>query len=862
MTNRTTYSKKEIHSKLIDIANKYSEIDNEDYLKAGLFGYITESLSMIMRDSSIHKSMLYKESFLNTAVMPKSIYNWAKMFNININKATPAYADIELVINKNNLSTMVDMKTLDNYSGEFGFVDDKNVKAFVINKKDPIIADEYTFMLEHSIKIYRHSSGDNDFSAEYILTEKETTNYQKLKTNILTVYPAGNNIIIKARAYQYKINKISKQIPNNSILNTKNHVFNFEGQFSNITVSYERANLGEQNIECRYSNINNKEIGNFCYYNLNDPNEIQISFSNSEDAFMPKSNDILNVYIYTTEGSNVPSYFSGDGVLIQSDEDFKKYPIIVRFNPVDIIGGQDVPSLNKIRDTIINEISSRNVIITESDLNNYFTILTSLLESVNDGKVTFIKKRDDIIRRLFSAYLLIRDGMDDDGNPAESNFISRCVPTNTIDIDFPISKNASRPFGTIARHKSDIITEYVYAPTSNGLDDYYVIPFYMYISLNPIKKVKYLYNLVDTEVGSHFSSITISGNTSNGYYMIPTTTTVIRSLTGRFAASEYTVTFNYSTNFDAASYFSSKTENTLSIKKDGSIIADIKNNEWTVYSEQQEDNKSLFNTAITVKIPVAENEFDFASGSTKQINIKSGETSIGIPENVILELEASPIANGTTFKFKTVTDDNISLFQNLDNLLFSDIIINTETEDSNSTIKSITVKDVPVVHSSYFKNRSAENTDKFINQLFTYINILKENIDKLETNTFFDIKFYNTYGTAHIYDTLTTNTKVSFNIVLQNDYKDESLYSNIRSEIKSYIRRLVDESNKTNSLRISSIITLTDSTFNEYIDHIEFMGLNDSFNQYIKKLDIDESLQVPEWLNIPADKIDDYITFS
>ena len=861
MTNKTTYSKKEIHDKLINIAQKYSEIDNADYLKAGLFGYVTESMSMIMRDSSMHKAMLYKESFLNTAVMPKSIYNWAKMFNINISKATPAYADIEFVINKTNLTNMVDSKTLGQYNSGFGFSDnDRDIKAFVINKADPIIADAYTFMLEHSIKV---TKTNDDFSAEYILTEKETTNYQDIKTPILTVYPSGSNIIIKARAYQYSITKFGKQIPNNSILNTKNHIFNFTGQFANVTATYERAYAGEQEIECRYSNINNEEVGTFCYYNLNEPNELQISFSSAEDAFMPKSNDILNVYVYTTEGSNVPSYFSGDAVMIQSDEDFKKYPIIVRFNPVEIIGGQDAPSLNKIRDTIINEISSRNVIITESDLNNYFTILTSLLESVNDGKVTFIKKRDDIVRRLFTAYLLIRDGMDDDGNVAPSNFVSRCVPTNTIDIDFPISKNFSRPFGTVARRKTDIVTEYVYSPTASGLNEYYVIPFYMYTSLNPIRKVKYLYNLADAEVNCHFSRIIITGNGSNGYYMIPTTATLVRALEGRFASRYYTLTYNYTTNFDAGSYFSNTPpDNTrVNVKQGSSTIASFAVKEWTIESSVQEDNKDLFTTNITVKLEVSENEFDFSTGSTKFINIKTESSDIPIPEDVIFELEAKPSANGVTFDFVTTTDDTMTMFQNLDNLLFSDIVINTDPNNKD-VIKYITIKDVPVIHSSYFAENAKTKTDRFINQLFTYINILKENIDKLETNTFFDIKFYNTYGTAHIYDTLTTNIKVKFNIILKDAYKDETAYANIRSEIKSYIRRLIEESNKTNSLRISSIITLTDTAFTSYIDHIEFRGLNDTFNQYIKKLNIDESLQVPEWLNIPADKIDEYIDFS
>ena len=70
--NIISSSKKEIYTKLLDIAEKYTDIKNTDFLKTGLFGYITESMAMMIRDSSYHKTMLYNESFLNTAVIPKS----------------------------------------------------------------------------------------------------------------------------------------------------------------------------------------------------------------------------------------------------------------------------------------------------------------------------------------------------------------------------------------------------------------------------------------------------------------------------------------------------------------------------------------------------------------------------------------------------------------------------------------------------------------------------------------------------------------------------------------------------------------------------------------------------------------------
>ena len=872
---KNTYSKKEIYSKLLDIAGKYTNITNEDYLKSGLFGYLTESMAMMIKDSSLHKSMLYKESFLNTAVIPKSIYNWAKMFNINISNATPAYADIEIMISKEHIDELIGKKTLDKYDSYFGLSDDDdnadNNEVFIIDKRNPIMADDYYFMLEHSIKISKDSSGV--YKAEYITTEPITTAFQTIKTPVLSIFPRDNTYVIKARAYQYKTNIFTKQIPNNSILSTKIHTYNFDGQFAGLSVSYRRANDSEKNIETRYSNINNSEIGTFCYYNLNTDHELQITFSNHEDAFMPKSNDILKVCIYTTEGSNVPTYYSGDAIYMQSDDDFKAYPIIIRFNPNNIIGGKDVPSLDKIRDSVINEISSRNVIITESDLNNYFAILTSLLESINDGKVQFIKKRDDIVRRLFSAYILLRDGLTDDGEPAQGTYLSKCIPTNTIDIDFPIAKNSSRAFGTVVRRKTDKVNEYVYAPTTEGLDgDYYIIPFYMYVSLNPVRKIKYIYNLADSEVTSSFTSI------NTDYYIVPTSICLKRDLDGYQASDTYTVDFKFITDFDLGSSISkipeSNDNNELNIRKENNVLAKIKlnaDNNIVTSKKQSDEEGGLYETTISVNIKVAPTEFDFNNGSTQYIQIMTDDNSVSqIPEDVVFELSSSFTINSKTITFVVRGDEEQTLFQNLDNMLFSDVIINYSSSENDPTstitslsngvgtnttsiIKSITVKDVPVVHGSFFKEDATANKSKFINQLFAYISLLKENIDKLETNTFFDIKFYNTYGSAHIYNSLKTNLDLDIKVILKDEHKNNE---SVKSNIRSYIRQLVDESNKAGGFRYSAIVTQTDSAFADYIDHIEFYGLNDTFNQYINKLDVDESLQVPEWLNISKDSLE------
>ena len=56
----------DIYNKYLAIGEKYFGKD-KDFLSYGAIGYWTELMASNMRDSAIHKMMLYNENFLNTA---------------------------------------------------------------------------------------------------------------------------------------------------------------------------------------------------------------------------------------------------------------------------------------------------------------------------------------------------------------------------------------------------------------------------------------------------------------------------------------------------------------------------------------------------------------------------------------------------------------------------------------------------------------------------------------------------------------------------------------------------------------------------------------------------------------------------
>ena len=132
--NTISSSKYDIYSKFLDLifsgeyVTNQKNFNNTDFLKAGLFGYVTEALAMITRDSSFHKMMIYNEYFLNTAIMPKSIYNWAKMFNINCIDAIPSSRYAIFTINVKDIDSGINniSNNISEYQEKYGIAENGN----------------------------------------------------------------------------------------------------------------------------------------------------------------------------------------------------------------------------------------------------------------------------------------------------------------------------------------------------------------------------------------------------------------------------------------------------------------------------------------------------------------------------------------------------------------------------------------------------------------------------------------------------------------------------------------------------------------------------------------------------------------
>lgn len=850
MANRLTNSKYDIYNKLLGVAKKYTDVDNTDFLKAGLFGYVTESMAMISRDSSFHKTMLYNENFLNTAVMPRSVYNWAKMFNINIQSASPSRAEVAISIPTDSLEAAMRQYNAieaEKYGADVSSYSTR--KFFIIDRDTPFIAGDYKFLLERSIIIYKSGSM---YVIRYCATEEERTSFQDLTTYELTykvdLIDGVETVGFGATIFQFEAVSSKKIISSSSFLDTKLHKFKFTNQFVGAKLYYTKGSVTEP-IELVYSNIRRSELNNtkFAYYSLTDTNEIQISFSNNLGDFIPSTNSILDLQIMTTQGTAGNITYTGNIILRLKDENLRDIPALVYMSSERAYGAVDTPSINSIKNAIIEGISTRDVIVTEDDLNNYFNILTRLLDSVSDGKVKFVKKRDDILRRVFTANIMLREG-------SETSNISKPIPTYTLDATFTPNAAMSYDIGTKIIRTPNTSEDYNSATSTTG-DDYYIIPFYTKVSISPFRKVKYIYNLTDDS--SSLSYYDIKLNNPNRY-IFPKTVSIRRDMSdaagGNIGIDKgYNLTFNFETNFIMSENDFNNIK--LSFFRKGNLTTEIQNVTLTkadishinidnIETSSDGDNK-VYNVSLRITLNTADEEFDFTTniesdyGTLIKLAVGSNNTEVRLPE----EVEIVADLNLTNMRMSFKSDKALALFSNMDSIMSSTIQIN---KDGNNKITSLKIFDIPVVHASFFKQ--SYNRDRFTSQMFTYIKLLKENLGKLETNTFFDLKFFNVKGLSRTYDTINVDIKLELNIHLNSEGNID-----LANQIKEYTRTLVDVSNDVGGLRVSSIISNLTKQY-PYIDHIEFKGLNGTFSQYIKTISNNQS-DIPEHFNIPAENM-------
>lgn len=929
--NQTSY---DVQEDWLEVASKYFNINTADIysdndiqnsnislLKTGLFGYVNEIMANEVKNAVAHRNVLYDEFFINTASFPESIYRFAKTYNVPISTSKPAHMMVTLAVRKHDLvnSSLREEVVSDQY------VDQKVIKTYQlkINRSYEFSVDKFKFSIPYDVIITMRETKNNDYSitARYDIDE-DIYSFSSLTSQEIKVFQDINNgedyVYINLDIYQVKSEISTFTVLSSNITDNLYYTASYTDQLSGFNVYYTYK--GERSILKTYfnntytpSDTNEK----FCYYSFVDDNKLQISFSGMTGMFRPNYNSTIEVEILSSTGSDGNFTYEGaiDFNFNSVSSDFKS--LLVSVIPItSSSGGEDRKSIMEEKQKIIEKKLTRDNLILDSDIDLYFKNINNL-NSYNDSSITFMKKRDDILKRIYTAFLLMRDNK------------GKVLPTNTANnVIFPLSYFTDYNSGDslngyiIPEHslfKYDYNSKkYEFLP--NGYDStiqtilrddkdnlVYSNPFLIKIDSDPLLNATY-YKLDLNE--SFDMSYTYNNN------LIATTLLINKIDIEKSANFEsdlnsdtYTIKLNLNSNESISDVDKKvKIRGVLLSKKDNSkygyfefereILEDNSDSLDSTYTARLSTNRkfqngllsladSLYdengnvidnvfiNEDIIIKIGVLYNDENREFRTGDSVNSEISIFSDSFPSDI----QGTYNINNYVLATSVTTMNTVKLYQNLSNIMSSIVSRYRVDELIEYDNRDFKVEMIPLVSLDYFIN---QNTYLYT-VLNKYIEVLNSVIPKLENNTTIDLKFTNTRGPSNYYylNTNVVGDDISYLSIERTDILFDfviHLYDNASDEldisIKDFISDFLEACNEDGIVPISNLTRLLEQNFAS-IRFIEFNGLTGRYadvvsNKYQKVIRKDNDFNtmtkqqiieyVPEYINVKKQLNDNIIT--
>jgi len=829
----------DIQQEFLELAKKYYNIDDLNLLKVGLFGYINEITSHVAKDGVYHRNALYDEQFLNSANFSKSIYNFAKIYNYNIANATPGLMKINFAIRKKDI---IDYGDRDDNTGTIDF-NISNDNVFSLNR--------FSYMLENSIRLTAKRYQDtNDYSitAQYILPEEGVNKLTDMESPHIKVWVESIEgekwIFLLLDIWQMEKTSRKYSVYSEDISQNLFYNVDFPDQIAMFNVHYTDPAGNTYALPSYFNNTMTPTDNRFCFYSYPDNNDLQVGFSALPNSFRPKFNSELTIDVFTTAGAEGNFTYTGD-ILFQF-----KDPRLSRIQPIissvtDSAGGRNKPSLKEIKNVIMEEVLARGNLITEFDLNNFFSGLMRT-QTINGSKIKFVRKRDDLIKRLFSAYLLLRNRSGD------------IIPTNTINFSMELAQleqnNFTIPAGTIIIY-DNILEKYRLLYEDEYPEDYitkdgvvlYSLPYLLNVRLDPFPRVAYYKNTVNSSFTLSYGMV----NPNINYEFIINNLNVVRN---SILDDSYELSLSMITNLDKSSVNNNLKVRCI-LKKDETTYGyfDLTPTDLEEYSYSTKlitDDSFNENANFCIKNSLR----DVITGELipecyidENVTIEIGVLYNGIIDDSVSKHDLFGSMVDTTGYSLTSTFVNekevtIDFFKSMTNVMFSTVDINSSGV--------FFVSSVPVISTKYFSN--LDNYTDFYNLLDKYEASLVNNFDKLENNTSIDLKFFNTYGVSlyHSIDKVGVSLDFAIRLIGNTD-------PGFDISVKNHVVQFVEKSNDSGVLSISNLMTDLETTFKN-IHFIEFRNINGVNIQKVvdlypdlKGLNKEQLINyVPEYLNV------------
>ena len=864
----SNYNIKEDASKVI--APKYFNKESVNGFNLGTIGFITDLYANATEDMFNSLPTLMNELFPNTCQFPTTIYNHAAMFGNDNILAKPASLTTVILINERDVLQNASPKT-------------NGFSEYIIDENTYIRVEDINFKIDYPIKILvKPYKGDYIFTASYV--KKYNNKLSDILNPFIKMQRINYNhtkylaLLVKVRQVYY--NEEYFNIIDNNLLNVPFIEFNYSNQLCNFEVFYRDSNTTEY-IQLVKKLNNSKAIKTpFCYYEVKSNNTVEISFSSKENTFKPSFNSEILVKIWTTDGEDGNfDMYTGSNVNVYVDTEsiyeYNAHVPLIAILQTPSTGGQSCPTLDELKEINTDCFSTVTSYTTEADLERYF----NNFNYIYNQRVHFIKKRDDIVDRLYSSFAILKD---EDDYYYKTNTLNAKIYPDQYDIEYQQSgRHILKPghvfiYDGDSRKSTLLLDETIYDDLDIETDYMYTNPFLMTVSKGGV--VGYYMNSRNDKIPLEYSYV----NDSSLIQFICNFIYVYRN--AMEGEDKYKLKFIMTaTDEDIDSPL---------INEDGTDAGRVK---MLVTLKDRSGNEIAYTFAHLVEYNTNNRMYTFEAelktddyiNTYEKIRISGiKEIGTGRDKTTMISMINLDVGVYAFFKYEDqLFDHKFSNMEELKDYSLTNAYETTETKITlaepldilKSNMKYIKidsssyytmVRDIPLVQVNEFKN----NIDRymyFMKILTLQYAYMREILLHKTNNYSIDMKFYNTCGRSRNFTVDGTeellnsvNCKIHFKVSLMNPYTTSETIKFMKIFIKDYFEEVND--NGLNGIYISNLIQALENEF-EDIKYIKFISMNgyDTFVQCIEnervdltKLTKQERIEyVPEFLNIELEDI-------
>ena len=389
-----------------ELADKYFGDIDLNLRNVGMFGYTTELISNISEDTFNTASVLFRESFPNRAEIEESIYSHAAIFQLDDVLSKAASCKFMLVLEEEAVIKNMKASTTPG---------SRNTSYFYIDKNTTIYVENIPFVLDYDIvlsvvKRVTDSGHSYLYSARYH-TEEFKNSLSFVKDPYVKVRKSSDGFIaLEVETHQCIRDERTEHIITNSEINYPVVDLPFDGKLAGFEVFYTSPVTNEE-VQMKKLIVYSQPIKEpFCYYHLIQEGVLRLSFNSKDTYFMPEFNSDLRIVLYMTKGNdgNFDVYKGKNISIVPSNEKYNyANSYLTAALPIGASkGGRDQQGVEVLKALAVEGYRTALALTTESDLQQFFN---NYKYRFGNSDILFIKKRDDVYERVYSAFMVVRN---------------------------------------------------------------------------------------------------------------------------------------------------------------------------------------------------------------------------------------------------------------------------------------------------------------------------------------------------------------------------------------------------------------------------------------------------------------------